>query len=324
MKKFNWNNKTILLTGGTGSFGTAFINYFMSKKQFKGTIRVFSRNESKQYVLQQKYQNNLRLRFLIGDIRDLDRVLMAMHGVDVVIHAAALKHISSIEYNPFEAINTNIVGSQHVIRAAMEAGVERVMFLSSSLACHPTNLSGSTKLTAEMLFVQSNLYAIRNAKFSVARFSDALDNQDGIISLIQRQKIFHSVRVPHEAMTRFWSTTKDGVEFVIKSMEMMKGGEIFVPKLQAVNMVDLAKAIAPGDKILVGKSLPEDSLSETLITKEEISKTLEYDNHFMILPDFSSQPETKRQKLIDQMPDGYNSATCDSKMNLTALRTYFR
>lgn len=320
MKKNLWNSQTILLTGGTGSFGTAFIRNLLSDKKFKGIIRVFSRNESKQLAIQQEFKNNPSLRFLIGDIRDMERVLMAMRGVDLVVHAAALRQISALEYNPFEAINTNIIGTQHVIRAAIETGVNRAIFVSSPEACHPENLSGLTKATAEKLFIQSNFYAKRIPKFSIVRCGDDLTNFDNLIPDLLRQKPSGTVKIADENMSRFWSTSLLAARFVWDIAEKIRGGEIFVPKLHSVKIPDLAAVIAPKTKLKITGIKPAEALSETLITSEEMKRTFEFKNYFLIRPssDFSSYPKIKGSPT--KKIGSYDSAANDRRLTGAKLR----
>ncbi len=315
MKKDIFNSQTILLTGGTGSFGTAFIRHLLSNNKFKGVIRIFSRNESKQSAIQQEFKNNPSLRFLIGDVRDLDRVLMAMRGADLVVHAAALRQISALEYNPFEAINTNIIGTQHVIRAAIETGVKRAIFVSAPEACNPENLSGLTKATAEKLFIQSNFYANKRIpKFSVARCADDLTNFDNLIPNLLRQRSSPEVKIGDKNMTRFWSTSKLAAQFVWSVVAKIEGGEIFVPKLHSVKITNLAAAVAPKAKLKITGIKPGDSLDETLITPQELKRTLEFKHYFLIRPDstFSSYPKIKG--VPTKKIGAYDSATNDRRL----------
>ncbi len=311
MKKDLFNSQTILLTGGTGSFGTAFIRNLLSNKKFKGIIRVFSRNESKQLSILQEFKDNPYLRFLIGDVRDLDRVLLAMRGVNLVIHAAALRQISALEYNPFEAINTNIIGAQHVIRAAIETGVNRAIFVSSPEACRPESLSGLTKATAEKLFIQSNFYAKRIPKFSVVRCGDDLTNFDNLIPDILRQKSSGTVKIADENMSRFWSTSKLAAQFAWNIAGKIQGGEIFVPKLHSVKISELAAIIPPKTKLKITGVKPADTLSETLITPQEMKRTFEFKHYFLIRPDsaFSSYPKIKG--IPTNRTGAYNSTESD-------------
>lgn len=306
------NSQTILLTGGTGSFGTAFIRHLLSSKKFKGIIRIFSRNESKQLAIRQEFNDHPSLRFLIGDVRDLERILMAVRGADMIVHAAALRQISALEYNPFEAINTNIIGSQHIIRAAIETNVKRVIFISSSDACHPENLSGVTKLTAEKLFIQSNFYATNDQKFSVVRCGEDLGNFDNLIPDILRQKSSGTIKIGDNHLSRFWSDSNKAAKFVWDISNKIEGGEIFVPKLQSVKIPELAKAIAPKAKLMVSGLKQGNRLDETLITNEEIERTLELSQYFVIQP-LSPFPSSSKIKGIPTVKtDEYNSANNNS------------
>lgn len=302
------NSQTILLTGGTGSFGTAFIHYLLSSKNFKGIIRIFSRNESKQLAIRQEFNDHPSLRFLIGDVRDLERVLMAVRGADMIIHAAALRQISALEYNPFEAINTNIIGSQHIIRAAIETNVKRIIFVSSPDACHPENLSGVTKLTAEKLFIQSNFYSTNNQKFSVVRCGDDLANFDNLIPDMLRQKPTGVIKIGNKNLSRFWSNSSQAAKFVWDMADKVEGGEIFIPKLPSVKIFGLAKAISPKSKLVISGLKPGDKLYETLITHEEIKRTLELPKYFVIQPlsPFPSSPKIKGIPTVKT--DEYNSS----------------
>lgn len=306
------NSQTILLTGGTGSFGTAFIRHLLSNKKFKGIIRIFSRNESRQLVIRQEFKNSPKLRFLIGDVRDMERVLMAMRGTDLLIHAAALRQIRALEYNPFEAINTNIIGTQHVIRAAIETGVKRAIFLSSPEACNPENLSSLVKSTAEKLFIQSNFYAQKRIpKFSVVRCGDDLNNFDNLIPDLLRQKTSGIMKIGDKNMSRFWSTSLLAAKFVWDIVPKIQGGEIFVPKLESVKVSELAAATAPKAKLKITGIRPDEVPGETLITSQEIKRTLEFKRYFLIKPlsDFSSH--IKIEGAPTKRTGAFTSATND-------------
>jgi len=317
---YSLNSKIILLTGGTGSFGTAFIKLLLSNKNFKGTIRIFSRNESKQLALREQFNNDKRLRFLIGDVRQLDRVLLAMRGVDIVIHAAALRQLSALEYNPFEAVNTNIIGAQHVIRAAMETEVEKAMLVSSSNACSLDDLGGVTQSTAEKLFIQSNAYTNQKPKLSVVRYNNALDNFDNFIPQLKRQMTSKKISLPDKELSRFWVTAKSGAEFVIEMISEMKGGEILVPKLSSVKILDIAKAIAPKYPIYYTKLSPGDKLSDTLISREEMQRTMEFRRYFLIQPNFNFWSNVKNKNNPLPNPDLYTSQTNNLWLSPKQLR----
>ena len=313
------NSQTILLTGGTGSFGTALIRHLLSSKKFKGIIRIFSRNESRQLTIRQEFNDHPSLRFLIGDVRDLERVLMAVRGADMIIHAAALRQISALEYNPFEAINTNIIGTQHVIRAAIETGVNRAIFVSSPDACHPENLGNLTKSTAEKLFIQSNLYATNNQKFSVVRCGDDLGNFDNLIPEILRQKPSGIIKIGDKNLSRFWSNSDQAAKFVWDIANKIEGGEIFVPKLSSIKISQLASAIAPKAEIKITGIKPADNINETLITEKEIKRTFEFKNYFLIRPTpaLSSYPKIKGVPTVKT--DEYNSSNNGSWVTTNEL-----
>jgi len=304
----NLNSQTILLTGGTGSFGTALIRHLLSSKKFKGIIRIFSRNESRQLAIRQEFNNHSSLRFLIGDVRDLERVLMAIRGTNLVIHAAALRQISALEYNPFEAINTNIIGTQHVIRAAIETGVNRAIFISSPDACHPENLGSLTKSTAEKLFIQSNLYATNNQKFSVVRCGDDLGNFDNLIPDILRQKPSRIIKIGDKNLSRFWSDSNQAAKFTWDIADKIEGGEIFIPKLPSVKISQLASIIAPEAEIKITGMRPIDNIDETLITGKEIKRTFEFKNYFLIRPTPALSSYPKIKGTLTSLTGEYNSS----------------
>lgn len=275
----------ILLTGGTGSFGKAFISYLLAKKEFSGTIRVFSRDEFKQYQLQQQYPNDLRLRFFIGDVRDKNRLTRAASGADIIIHAAALKQIVVAEYNPFEVVKTNILGSQNVVEAALDTKVSRAILIGSDKAVHPINLYGATKLTAERLFIQGNVYAGKQKTlFSVARYGNVLGSRGSVVPLFLKQRETGTLTITHKDMTRFWITLPQAAEFVWNVLFHMQGGEIFVPKLPSVKITNLAHAIAPHVKIKITGIRPGEKVHEELIIEEESTRCQESTDRYTIVP----------------------------------------
>lgn len=300
----------ILLTGGTGSFGNAFISYLLSQKNFKGVIRIFSRNESKQLEIQKKFNNDARLRFLIGDVRDLERVLVAMQGVDVVVHAASLRQVFALEYNPFEAINTNILGTQHIIRAAITTRIGRVIFLSSDKVCQPLSLYAATKLTAEKLFVQSNSYTDGHSKFSVIRFCNTFA-YDGIISTLLKLDHSKIAKTNYNNSTHFWMNPTQGAEFVSKFANNIKGGEILVPKSPSIKITELASALAPHAKEITDATLYHGDAPEVLITKEEIKRTLEYQDYFLIQPESNFHRKARLKQSFTKRTKAYSSDTND-------------
>jgi len=297
-----FENKTILLTGGTGSFGNKFTEMIL--KQSPKSLRIYSRGEYNQYIMDQKFKDE-RIRFLIGDVRDRDRLYRAMNGVDIVVHAAALKQVPACEYNPIEAVRTNIDGAINIIDAAIDNSVEKVMAISTDKAVHPVNLYGATKMVAEKLFVQGNTYTgKRKTRFSCVRYGNVIGSRGSVIPLFKEQKKRGVLTITDERMTRFWLTLDQGVNFVLDSIERMQGGEIFVPKIPSMRMMDLADAIAPeAKKEIVGIRAGE-KLHEIMITEDEARHAKEFSDYFIIEPEF---PFWDKKKHVDgnSLPDGY-------------------
>ena len=240
-----WNKK-ILLTGGTGSFGNEFVSQLLSRRKFKGIIRIYSRDEFKQYEMARVFKNDKRLRFFIGDVRDKDRLKRAAEGIDIVIHAAALKQVPILEYNPNEAVKTNIIGSQNVIDCAIDNGVKRAVLISSDKAVNPVNLYGATKMVAEKLFVQGNFYVgPRDTRLSVVRYGNVVGSRGSVVPIFLEQAKSQTLTITDERMTRFWITLSQGVKFVMRCIKDMNGGEIFVPKIPSFKIIDLARALSP-------------------------------------------------------------------------------
>ena len=283
----DWKDKVILLTGGTGSLGQKFTEIMLKRYKPK-VIRIFSRDELKQWEMAKKFNNDLHLRFFIGDVRDKDRLERAMDdGVNIVVHTAALKQVPLCEYNPFEAVKTNILGAQNVIDAAIDHNIEKVMAVSTDKAVDPINLYGATKKCMEKLFVAGNAYVgeRRQTRMSCARYGNVVGSRGSIIPLFKKQKTTGTITVTNERMTRFWITLDQGVEFVIKSIGMMHGGEIFVPRVPSMKIVDLAKTIAPNSKIKYIGIRPGEKIHECLITEHEARHTVRYKDFFIIIPD---------------------------------------
>ena len=281
------NDKTILLTGGTGSFGKKFIETVLKNYVPKKVI-IYSRDELKQFEMQQqdifKAPKTL-VRYFIGDVRDYGRLKMAMDGVDVVIHAAALKQVPTAEYNPFEAVKTNIIGGQNVIDAAMENGVEKVIALSTDKAAAPINLYGATKLTSDKLFIAANNYKGKNnIKLSVVRYGNVMGSRGSVIPFFKEQKKTGILPITDERMTRFNITLEKGVDFVLKCLKQMWGGELFVPKIPSYRILDIAKAIAPDCKYEIVGIRPGEKLHEEMITETDALNTIEFEKYFVILP----------------------------------------
>ena len=281
------NNKSILVTGGTGSFGKKFIKILLSDYKPKKVI-IYSRDELKQFEMQNSNEyssKNILLRYFIGDVRDFHRLQMAMDDVDIVVHAAALKQVPAAEYNPFEAVKTNIIGAQNVIDAAISKNVEKVIALSTDKAAAPINLYGATKLTSDKLFIVANNYrGKREIKFSVVRYGNVMGSRGSVIPFFLKQKEKGVLSITDERMTRFNITLREGVDFVLKCLENMWGGELFVPKIPSYNIMEVAKAIAPDAKYKTVGIRPGEKLHEEMITETDAMSTIEFDDYFVITP----------------------------------------
>lgn len=294
--------KVVLVTGGTGSFGKKFIRRVLNEGVKK--VIVFSRDELKQYEMKQEF-TDARMRFFIGDVRDKERLYRAFDGVDIVIHAAAMKHVEACEYNPFEAVKTNIHGAQNVIEAAIDRGVEKVIALSTDKAASPVNLYGATKLASDKLFVAANSYVGEKAtRFAVVRYGNVVGSRGSVVPFFKKVKETGRVPITDERMTRFWITLEHGVQFVLDNLERMHGGEIFVPKIPSMNVMDLAKAIAPGCEIDIVGIRPGEKLHEAMIMEDDARHTREFDTHYVIQPEFSWWSE-KYIKGGKSLPDGF-------------------
>lgn len=272
----------ILLTGGTGSFGHAFVEHTL-RADSECVIRIYSRDELKQYEMAQRFGQHPRLRFLLGDVRDRDRLARAVHGVDLIVHAAAMKQVPLCEYNPAEAVKTNVIGAQNIIDCAIDAGVSRTVALSTDKAVNPVNLYGATKLCAEKLFVQGNVYAgPRDVRFSCVRYGNVVGSRGSVIPLFRRQASSGILTVTDERMTRFWISLPQAVDFVRLAVTQMNGGEIFVPKIPSMRVTDLARAIAPDALLKEVGCRPGEKIHEVLLTAEEAPATREYPTHFVV------------------------------------------
>lgn len=280
----NVTDKVVLVTGGTGSFGRKFIKKALDLGVKK--IIVFSRDELKQYEMAQTYTDP-RVRFFIGDVRDKDRLYRAFEDVDIVIHAAALKHVGACEYNPFEAVKTNIHGAQNIIEAALDRDVKRVVALSTDKAASPINLYGATKLASDKLFVAANSYVgTKDTKFAVVRYGNVVGSRGSVVPFFKKIRETGKLPITDTRMTRFWITLDQGVQFVLDSLERMHGGELFVPKIPSMKITDLAEAIAPECEIEVVGIRPGEKLHEAMITEDDARRTLEYDTYYVIQPEF--------------------------------------
>lgn len=276
-------NKTILVTGGTGSFGKNFIKHILANSEAKKII-IFSRDELKQFNMQKEMADE-RLRFFIGDVRDLQRLQRAFYGVDIVVHAAALKQVPTLEYNPFEAVKTNIIGSQNIINAAIDQGVENVLLISTDKAAQPVNLYGSTKLCAEKLFISGNSYSGGKTKFSCVRYGNVIGSRGSIIEFLVKNKL-DKVQITDLEMTRFWIALEQSFKLVLFALENMEGGEIFIPKIPSMKLVDLFDALAPqAEKEIIGIR-PGEKLHEILLTEQEARHALSLDKYYVVLPEF--------------------------------------
>lgn len=289
------DGKTILITGGTGSFGKRFVQIVLEKYNPEKLI-IYSRDELKQYEMQKRWRDDGKtpIRYFIGDVRDLPRLKMAMRGVDYVIHAAALKQVPATEYNPFEAVKTNVLGGQNVIDAAFSAGVKKVIALSTDKAAAPINLYGATKLTSDKLFITANNYkGSQDIKFSVVRYGNIMGSRGSVIPFFIEKKKTGLIPITDERMTRFNITLDYGVDFVLKSFERMWGGELFVVKIPSYRIMDMKEAIAPDCKHEIIGIRPGEKLHEEMITESDSMNTIEFDDYFVIVPSIRFWSKTK-------------------------------
>lgn len=278
--------KTILITGGTGFFGKNFTK-FLLKNTLAKKIIIFSRDEFKQFQMAKEFNNESQLRFFLGDVRDKDRIERALQGVDIVIHAAALKQVPALEYNPYEAVKTNILGSQNVIESSIDQKIKKILLISSDKASQPINLYGSTKLCAEKLFINANCYSPNNSLFSVARYGNVMGSRGSIIETLLKNRDMEKVQITDPEMTRFWITLEQAFELVMFSLENMEGGEIFIPKIPSMKIIDLFDALCPNtEKEIIGIR-PGEKVHETLVSEEESRHTIELIKYFVILNEFN-------------------------------------
>jgi len=280
----NWSEQVVLVTGGTGSFGKKFVD-LMLREYHPLKLIIFSRDELKQHDMRTAGFDHPSLRYFIGDVRDPQRLQRAFSGVTIVVHAAALKQVPACEYNPFEAIQTNIMGGRNVIDAAIDKGVRRVLAVSTDKAVNPVNLYGATKLCAEKMFVQANAYAgTQDTHFSCARYGNVVGSRGSVIPIFQEQRKRGKVTVTDPRMTRFWLTLEQGVRFVVNCIEQMHGGEIFVPKIPSMKLVEMAEAIAPGCEVEYVGIRPGEKLHEVLVSEDEARNTLDLPGMYVIQP----------------------------------------
>lgn len=303
------NNKTILVTGGTGSFGHCFTRYVLEHYDVKKII-IYSRDEFKQWMMAKEFaEYSEKLRFFIGDVRDGARLERAMKGVDYVIHAAAMKQVPACEYNPNEAIKTNIQGAQNVIEACLNTDVKKVVALSTDKAVNPVNLYGGTKLVSDKLFIAANAYCgDRELNFSIVRYGNVAGSRGSVIPLFQKLIAdgAEELTITDYRMTRFWISLTQGVELVIKALEEAKGGETFISKIPSFKITDLAEAMAPGMKTKEIGIYPGEKLHEIMITTEDSYTTYEYDKHFIIYPQVTFDEKKKPVPTGKKVPDGFS------------------
>jgi UDP-N-acetylglucosamine 4,6-dehydratase/5-epimerase len=304
----NWSDKVVLVTGGTGSFGQKFTEILLRKYKPKA-VRIFSRDELKQYEMKRKFGDDNRLSFLIGDVREKERLSRALDGVDIIVHAAALKQVPVCEYNPFEAVQTNIVGAENVINAAIDHNIEKVLALGTDKSVNPVNLYGATKMCMEKIFVAGNSYvgAKRRTKLSCVRYGNVIGSRGSVIPLFLslKQQGIHEYPVTDKRMTRFWITLEQGVEFVVRCLELMKGREIFVPKIPSMKIVDLAKTIDPQATCKEIGIRPGEKINEILITEEEARITKEFADFFLIEPNHPFGRRSHWMKGGKKVPEGF-------------------
>ena len=298
-----FDGKTILITGGTGSFGKMFTSLLL-KESNPNSVRIYSRGELLQWEMQQKIRDE-RLRFFIGDVRDRDRLSRALNDVDIVVHAAALKQVPAAEYNPIEAVKTNIDGATNIVNASIDNGVERVMALSTDKAVHPVNLYGATKMVAEKIFVQGNSYAgKRQTKFSCTRYGNVVGSRGSIVPLFLEQRKTGKITITDDRMTRFWLTLEQGARFVAKNIERMQGGEMFIPKIPSMTMPDLARALAPDAEVEIIGIRPGEKLHEVMITEDEARHAKDMGDYFVIEPELRFW-DRKNNLNGKSLPEGY-------------------
>jgi UDP-N-acetylglucosamine 4,6-dehydratase len=288
-----FDDKVVLVTGGTGSFGQKLVETLLQRHRPRKVV-VFSRDEQKQYEMRQRFPEHAfeAVRYFLGDVRDRERLYRALDGVDVVVHAAALKQVEACEYNPLEAVRTNILGAANLIDAAIDRNVGRVVALSTDKAVNPVNLYGATKLTADKLFVGANNYAgAHGTRFSLVRYGNVVGSRGSVVPLFLDRRRTGTVPVTDPRMTRFWITLEQGVESVLRALQRMQGGEIFIPKIPSMNIMDLARALAPDCAIEVVGARPGEKTHEVLVAEDDAPNTVEYDDHFVIHPAFHEWDE---------------------------------
>jgi len=318
------NGKNILITGGTGSFGKKCTEIILRRYKPRRLI-IFSRDELKQFEMAQEFPDSKYdcIRFFIGDVRDKERLYRAFNNVDIVIHAAALKQVPTAEYNPFEAVKTNVLGAQNVINVPIDQGVKKVIALSTDKAANPINLYGATKLCSDKLFIAGNSYVgHEHSAFSVVRYGNVVGSRGSVIPFFLNCKNNGYLPITDPRMTRFWITLEQGVNFVLACLERMVGGELFVPKIPSMNIMDLAKAIAPECETKIIGIRPGEKLHELLITKDDARRTLEFKDHYVIQPEFHFWKRRYKVNKGKPVPEDfeYNSGTNPWRLTVEEMR----
>jgi UDP-N-acetylglucosamine 4,6-dehydratase len=319
-----FDGKNILITGGTGSFGKKATEIILKKYNPRRLI-IFSRDELKQFEMAQTYPMSKHdcMRYFIGDVRDKERLYRAFQGVDYVLHAAAIKQVPAAEYNPFEAVKTNIMGAQNVINVAIDQGVKKVIALSTDKAANPINLYGATKLCSDKLFIAGNAYVGReDTIFSVVRYGNVVGSRGSVIPFFLKHRENGYLPITDPRMTRFWITLKQGVEFVLWCLEHMCGGELFVPKIPSMNIMDLAKAIAPDCETKIVGIRPGEKIHELMISKDDARNTLEFDSFYVVQPEFRFWTRRCSWDGGNKLPDEfeYNSETNPWRMTVDEMK----
>jgi UDP-N-acetylglucosamine 4,6-dehydratase/5-epimerase len=313
--------KTILVTGGTGSFGSRFLEIVL-RDHDPHSVRVFSRDELKQSELARRFADEARVRFLLGDVRDLPRLTRATRGVDLIVHAAALKQVPAAEYNPFEAVKTNVMGAENVVAAAIDNDVPLTVSLSTDKAVNPVNLYGATKLCAEKIVTQGNAYAADSpSRFATVRYGNVVGSRGSVVPLFKAQAETGVLTITDERMTRFWITLDEAVELVLGSLDMVGGGEVFVPKIPSMRVTDIAEAIAPAAEHRVIGIRPGEKLHELLVTEDESRHSYELPDRYVILPEYASWP-LREVEGGTRMAEGfrYTSDTNDRWLSVDQLK----
>lgn len=317
----NWTDQVVLVTGATGSFGKKFVEVMLRDYQPQKLI-VFSRDELKQHEMRASGLDHPTLRYFLGDVRDQQRLERAFSGVTVVIHAAALKQVPACEYNPFEAVLTNIMGGKNVVEAAINCGVRRIIALSTDKAVNPINLYGATKLCAEKMFVQANAYSgAKDIRLSCVRYGNVVGSRGSVVPTFLEQRSRGRITMTDPRMTRFWITLEQGVHFVIRCIEQMRGGEIFVPKIPSMKLLDMAQAIAPDCQIDCVGIRPGEKLHEVLLSEDEGRNAIETDDMFVIQP---AHPWWRKENWVSarRLPEGFRYASDSNTEWLTAAELY--